>query len=175
MQVYLIRHTHVGVPRGTCYGQTDVPVADTFEEEATITKHNLEGIIFDKVYSSPLTRAYMLACFCGYPEAEHDDRLKEMYMGKWEMQKYDEIKDDALQMWYKDYMHLACTGGESYQMLYARVKSFFDELKTKNYRRVAIFAHGGVLICAGVYAHLFPEENAFSNLTDCGGIEVIDI
>lgn len=175
MQVYLIRHTRVGVPRGTCYGQTDVPVADTFKEEATITKKKLEGITFDRVYSSPLTRAYKLACFCGYSEADRDDRLKEMYMGKWEMQRYDEIQDDALQMWYNDYMHLACTGGESYPMLYDRVKSFLEELKTKKYHRVAIFAHGGVLICAGVYAGIIPEDKAFEYLTDYGGIEVIEI
>lgn len=175
MQVYLIRHTHVDIPRGTCYGQTDVPVAATFEAEAQLTKSNLRGISFDKVYSSPLTRAYKLACYCGYPEADRDDRLKEMYMGQWEMQRYDEIKDEALQMWYKDYMHLACTGGESYPMLYARVKSFLDELKTKNYQRVAVFAHGGVLICAGVYAGIIPEDKAFEYLTDFGGIEILNI
>lgn len=175
MQVYLIRHTHVGVPRGTCYGQTDVPLAETFTEEAAVTKANLKGIAFDHVYTSPLSRAYKLACFCGYPEAERDDRLKEMFMGRWEMQRYDEIKDNALQMWYNDYMHLACTEGESYPDLYARVKSFLDELRTKPYQRVAVFAHGGILICAGVYGGIIPEEKAFEYLTDYGGIEIIDI
>jgi alpha-ribazole phosphatase len=175
MQVYLIRHTHVGVTRGTCYGQTDVPLAETFLTEAAITKRNIKDIHFDKVYSSPLTRAYKLACYCGYPEADRDDRLKEMNMGEWEMQKYEEIKDDALQMWYNDYMHLACTGGESYPMLYARVKSFLDELRTKPYKRVAIFAHGGVLICAGVYSGIIPEEKAFEYLTDYGCLEIIEI
>ena len=34
MDIVLIRHTSVGVPKGTCYGWSDVPVADTFETEA---------------------------------------------------------------------------------------------------------------------------------------------
>ena len=37
MVVYLIRHTSVDVPQGVCYGQTDVPLNPTFEEEAAQT------------------------------------------------------------------------------------------------------------------------------------------
>jgi hypothetical protein len=76
MEIVLIRHTKVGVPKGTCYGWSDVPLADTFLEEATETKANLEKIKinFDKVYSSPLSRAEKLAEYCGYPDAERDDR-----------------------------------------------------------------------------------------------------
>jgi alpha-ribazole phosphatase len=175
MKVYLIRHTHVGVPKGTCYGQTDVPLADTFEEEAAVTKANLQGITFDRVYTSPLTRAWKLAKFCGFSDAQPDDRLKEMNMGDWEMQRYDDIQDEALQLWYKDYMHLAATDGESFPILYKRIASFLDELRTKPFRRVAVFAHGGPLIAAGVYAGTIPKEKAFDFLTDFGGIEIIDI
>ena len=55
MDVVLIRHTSVGVPKGTCYGWSDVPVADTFEAEAAETKRNLGDTGFDAVFSSPLT------------------------------------------------------------------------------------------------------------------------
>ena len=175
MKVYLIRHTRVDVPRGTCYGQTDVPLAPTFAEEAAVTKQHLEGLTFDKVYTSPLTRAWNLAKYCGYTDAHPDDRLKEMHMGDWEMQRYDDIHDEALQMWYKDYMHLAATHGESFPMVYRRIASFLDELKTKPYRQVAVFAHGGPLIAAGIYAGIIPEDDAFHYLTDFGGIEIIDI
>lgn len=33
MKLYLVRHTRVDVPSGICYGQTDVPLADSFETE----------------------------------------------------------------------------------------------------------------------------------------------
>lgn len=176
MEVILIRHTHVGVEKGTCYGWTDVPVADTFEEEAAVTKANLARFEpFDRAYSSPLTRATKLAAYCGHTDATTDPRLKEMNMGEWEMQKFDEIKDENLQKWYDDYMHLAPTGGESFPELYSRVADFLDELRRKDYSRVAVFAHGGVLICAGIYGGLFPAEGCFEHLVDCGGIERIEI
>ncbi len=174
MEVILVRHTRVAVEKGTCYGWSDVPVADTFIEEASTTKKNLKPFEpFDAVYSSPLTRARKLAAFCGYDNPVVDERLKEMNMGDWEMQKYDEIKDNALQQWYEDYMHLPATNGESFPMLYQRVKSFLDELRNQPFQRVAVFAHGGVLICAGIYAGLFPEEGCFRHLTDFGGIQRI--
>lgn len=176
MEIILIRHTHVGVPAGTCYGWSDVPVAETFEQEATATKKKLSRYgDFDVVYSSPLTRARMLAAYCGHQEPLVDDRLKEINMGAWEMQRFDDIKDKRLQDWYDDYMHVAPTGGESFPMLYARVSSFLDELLLKPYRRVAIFAHGGVLLCAGIYGGLFAKENCFDHLVECGGIQAMTL
>ncbi len=176
MEVILIRHTRVAVPKGTCYGQTDVDLADTFEEEAAHTSARLDDWKpFDKVYSSPLSRAWKLAEYCGFQHPMLDDRLKEMSMGDWEMQRYDEISDPYLQQWYNDYWHLSTPGGESFQMLCQRVSDFLDELKTTDARRVAVFAHGGVLMAAGIYGRLFTEEQAWDQLIDFGSIERIEI
>ena len=66
MEIILIRHTRVGIEKGTCYGWSDVPLADTFETEALATKRQLETFgTFDAVFSSPLSRARKLADFCG--------------------------------------------------------------------------------------------------------------
>lgn len=176
MQVVLIRHTSVAVPRGTCYGQTDVPVSDTFEQEAEQTLRNLQPFMpFDAVYSSPLTRARKLAAYCGYPTPTVDARLMEMNMGQWEMQLYDEIQDPHLQAWYQDYMHLPTTGGEAFPDLRARVASFLDQLRQQEHERVAIFAHGGVLVAAGLYAGLYTEENAWDHLVPFGGLITIEL
>ena len=165
MEVILIRHTSVDVPRGTCYGQTDVPVRDTFEQEAEVTRRSLEPFLpFDKVFSSPLTRARKLAAYCGYPDAETDERLLEMNMGEWEMQ---------LQEWYDDYINQPTTGGESFLQQYQRVAGFLDELKDKPYQRVAIFAHAGVLISAGIHAGLYSWDKAWNDLPDYGDYIVI--
>ena len=176
MQVVLIRHTSVAVPRGTCYGQTDVPVSDTFEQEAEQTLRNLQPFMpFDAVYSSPLTRARKLAAYCGYPTPTVDARLMEMNMGQWEMQLYDEIQDPHLQAWYQDYMHLPTTGGEAFPDLRARVASFLDQLRQQEHERVAVFAHGGVLVAAGLYAGLYTEENAWNHLVPFGGLITIEL
>lgn len=175
MDIVLIRHTSVDVPKGTCYGWSDVPVNETFEQEAAVTKRNLTDYSFDAVFSSPLTRARKLAEYCGYPSPVIDERIKELNMGDWEMKSFDEIDDPNLQRWYDDYMRVAPTNGESFPMLYARVASFLDELKTKPYKTVAIFAHGGVLMCAGIYGGLFTEKDCMEHLVPFGGIEKIVI
>ncbi len=176
MEVILIRHTSVDVPPGTCYGWSDVPVAASFEQEAEVTRQNLSDYgTFDAVFSSPLTRARKLAAYCGFPDATTDDRLKEMNMGDWEMQRYDDIQDPYKETWYSDYLHLPTPHGESFPMQYHRVSDFLDELRQRPYQRVAIFAHGGVLICAGIYAHLFTVSDAWSHLTPYGGMERIVI
>lgn len=33
-----------------------------------------------------------------------------------------------------------------------RVSEFLNEVSGKEYKRIAVFAHGGVLICAQIYA-----------------------
>ena len=81
MEIILIRHTSVDVPRGVCYGQTDVPLRDRFKEEATITAQQLQDDVFDAVFTSPLSRCTRLAEHCGYPDAIRDARLKELDFG----------------------------------------------------------------------------------------------
>jgi alpha-ribazole phosphatase len=175
MQLYLIRHTTPDVPKGTCYGWTDVPVKSNFPEEAHTTSMALKGITFDAIYSSPLTRARRLAEACGYSSPIIDERLKEMNMGDWEMQRYDDITDPYLQEWYSDYLHLPTPHGESFPQLYQRVKSFLDEVRQLPHRRIAVFCHGGVIACAAVYAGLYPASEAFSRLTPYGGHLVIEL
>lgn len=175
MVVYLIRHTSVDVPQGVCYGQTDVPLKPTFEAEATQTAANLQGLSFDKVYTSPLTRCVRLATFCGYPDAERDDRLKEINFGDWEMHRFDEITDTNLKKWYADYLHVKATNGESFDDQYHRVANFLDELRQQPFQQVAIFAHGGVLLNAQVYAGAVKPEEALGALTPYGGIIKIEL
>lgn len=176
MEIILIRHTSVDVLPGTCYGQTDVPLKPTFEQEAVVTLGRLNTYTpFDQVYTSPLYRCIRLATYCGYPDAKHDSRILELNFGDWEMQNFNEIKDPRMQEWFNDYLNVPATNGESFSMQYKRVADFLDELKTKPYQKVAVFAHGGVLICAQIYAGLLKVEDAFTSLTPYGGIISIEI
>ena len=171
MEIILIRHTSVDVPKGTCYGQTDVPLKPTFEQEAAVTLEKLHAYApFDQVYTSPLSRCTRLATYCGFPEAIHDPRLLELNFGEWEMQNFNDIKDSRLQEWFDDYLNVPATNGESFCMQYKRVADFLDVLKTKSYQKVAIFTHGGVLACAQIYAGLLEPENVFTSSIPYGAI-----
>lgn len=176
MEVYLIRHTSVDVAPGVCYGQTDVPLRPTFEAEAAVCNQQLQSLApFDAVFTSPLTRCVRLATFCGYPDAIRDRRIMEINFGAWEMKPFDEIHDPRLEEWFADYLHVAATDGESFAMQYERVSHFLDELKQQPWQRVALFAHGGVLISAQIYAGQITPEEAFSALTPYGGIIRIEL
>ena len=171
MEIILIRHTSVDVPKGTCYGQTDVPLKPTFEQEAAVTLEKLNAYApFDQVYTSPLSRCTRLATYCGFPEAIHDPRLLELNFGEWEMQNFNDIKDSRLQEWFDDYLNVPATNGESFSMQYRRVADFLDELKIKSYQKVAVFTHGGVLACAQIYAGLLEPENVFTSSIPYGSI-----
>lgn len=149
MHLVLIRHTSVAVPRGVCYGQTDVALADSFPEEASVVKARLLRFAFDQVYSSPLSRCVKLAHFCGYENPTIDSRLAEMNFGEWEMKHYDEITDPRLQEWFDDYINVTATGGESVMDQRRRFLEFVDEIKqTHRNETIAIFTHGGILINA---------------------------
>lgn len=148
MKLTLLRHTAVDVPPGTCYGQTDVPLKDTFPAEAEIVRRRLEGRKFDAVFTSPLTRCTLLAAACGYPEAERDSRLMELNFGEWEMKRWDEITDPRLYEWYEDYLTVRPTGGESFEDQSLRLRDFISDLTSRlaGDSEVAIFTHGGIII-----------------------------
>lgn len=176
MEVILIRHTAVDVPQGTCYGQTDVPLKPTFEADAAATKAALEAYEpFDCAFTSPLSRCTRLADFCGYPGAERDARLMEIDFGEWEMKKFDDITDARLQEYYNDFLHTPPTGGESFMDMYVRVKEFLEELRGKPWKRVAVFSHGGVLLCSLLYTGKASFERPFDSLTPHGGFISIEL
>lgn len=195
MRVYLVRHTSVDVPRGVCYGQSDVPLRDTFPREASVVKEKLEFLVqngflphnspldgergerlsgnrldFDAVYTSPLSRCTRLADFCGYGDALREPRIMEMNFGEWEMQDYNSIGDPRLQEWYEDYLHVKTTGGESFDEQFNRVAAFLQQEKASGKRNILCFCHGGVLICAKILQGAVTPDKAFSALDDYGSV-----
>ena len=63
MEIYLIRHTTPNIAKGICYGQTDLDITDTFEQEVVRIKPHLPKNI-QTVFSSPRNDAgNWLKCF----------------------------------------------------------------------------------------------------------------
>ena len=91
------------------------------------------------------------------------------------MQRFDDIADPNLQAWYDDFFHVRATRGESFADQRRRVADFLDELRRMSYRKVVVFTHGGVLLCARLYAGLLQEEEAFEALTPYGGEVTIEL
>lgn len=173
MELILIRHTAVNVPKGICYGQTDVGLKPSFEEEASSVQTRLSALLDETavpVFCSPLSRCRRLAAFCGYHEPTIDSRILEMNFGDWEMHKFDEITDDQLREWFNNWIDETPTNGESFRTMIARVGHFIDELKANGHARVIAFTHGGVIACARIHAQQTTPEKAFENPAGYGEI-----
>uniref|UniRef100_UPI0032176265 alpha-ribazole phosphatase n=1 Tax=uncultured Draconibacterium sp. TaxID=1573823 RepID=UPI0032176265 len=147
MKLYVIRHTSVAVDQGICYGQSDVQVAATFEQEKARTAEQIKNICFDKVYCSPLSRCKVLAeSLFNKQQLIFDDRLKELDFGDWELKTWDEIYSDPKgKIWMDNYQKLPTLNGESYPEMVSRVKEFLDEVISRQNNNVAIVAHAGVI------------------------------
>jgi alpha-ribazole phosphatase len=154
MEIYLIRHTTPLIEKGTCYGQTDLDVTESFLAEAACIQAHLPPHI-EEVYSSPLRRCRQLAEHL-FPShsIRFVDHLKEIHCGEWEMKLWDEIDGERLQAWMADFVNVTIPGGESYLDLYRRVSRWFDTLPEK--KAVAIVAHGGVI--RSMLAHIEAVE-----------------
>lgn len=171
MEIYLVRHTSVDVPAGYAYGQTDVPLRSSFEEEAAVVKAALAVHTFDKVWSSPLSRCVRLANYCGFPDAERDNRIQELSFGEWEMKSWEELSaDPRSENWFADWIHVPTPSGESLQDQYDRVSSFLEEVRKSGLGKVCLFTHGGVLTCARVFAGEYGLEDAFKNVPSYGAV-----
>ena len=70
MRLHFIRHTRPDIARGVCYGQSDIPLAASFAEEAEDVRarlnERLEGRTPTRIYSSPLSRCRRLRAALGY-------------------------------------------------------------------------------------------------------------
>lgn len=170
MEIFVVRHTKTAVPKGICFGQADVPVADSFESEAAFIASKLP-CTFDAVFSSPISRCLILAEKLSPITPCLDDRLKEMYFGDWEMKKWDDIPRDSLDKWTENYVTLPPPNGECFRDLFLRVKSFFDEnFLNAGYNSVLICTHAGVIRSLIALVLKIKLEETFNYSVEHGSI-----
>lgn len=146
MEIYLIRHTTPKIEKGVCYGQSDIPLVESFRIEADKLLKTLPKKI-EVVYSSPSIRCYQLAEIIESKLLIIDKRLLEMNFGDWEMKKWDDINPIVLDVWMKNFIDVRTPNGENFVDLNNRVNSFLDEVSKQNYKKIAVVTHGGVIRC----------------------------
>lgn len=158
MDLYLIRHTRVAAP-GLCYGRLDVPLADSFAEEAAALELRLRNLGPLSFYCSPADRCRRLAEYLGLAPVI-DPRLQELDFGRWEGMPWDAIGRPALDAWAADFVCRPCPGGESYAALIERVAAFLGELTAQGVGRAGVITHAGVIRAARVLLQgVAPEES----------------
>lgn len=173
LRVLWVRHTAVDPACvSVCYGQTDVPLHTTFEQEAAITAEKLQAYTYDAVFSSPLSRAYKLATYCGHSDAQLDPRLMELDFGDWELVPWTDILQGVdARTFFAPYLTRQTPDGESVMDQYRRVCAFLQEqMPSEGHRCLLVFCHGGVINGASAMAGRSDLRDAFAHIPPYGSI-----
>ena len=158
MDLYLIRHTRVAAS-GQCYGRLDVPLADTFPQEAAALEQRIRRLGPLPFYCSPAARCLRLAERLGL-DPVIDPRLQELDFGQWEGMPWDQIERPALDAWAADFIRRPCPRGESYAALINRVEAFLGDLAAQGLERAGLITHAGVIRAALVLLQgVAPEQS----------------
>lgn len=154
--IYFMRHGETNFNlEGRVQGQADIPLNENGVTEAEITRDYFrdKGISFDRVYSSPLSRAVDTAATVAGIDAEvviQDERVTELDFGADEGKKVSELSEGTLNLFYHPEKYVLPEGGESVDALKERCASFLEDIKktldeNTGTERVLIVSHGAAL------------------------------
>lgn len=160
MEVYLIRHTSPKVQKGMIYGRTDVKVSESaYELEKANILNELPPTV-DKVFSSPSSRCTRLAAEVSETFVS-DERLYELNFGDWEGLTWDTINRADSEYWMSDFVNRCPPKGETLQQMQWRVLSFWTELRSQRWNKVALVTHAGVIRILLAHLENIPLPSIF--------------
>ena len=155
MEIYIVRHGEtVWNAANLLQGSADIELNENGRALAGETGENLETIYFDKIYSSPLIRAYETACLIrGHRNIPiiRDERLRELHFGVNEGKNFKELladKSNPFQYFFdRPDLYRAPERGETLEHVCQRAADFMKEViepQEKELERIMIVAHGAL-------------------------------
>ena len=163
MELYLIRHGQTDWNKEErLQGSIDIQLNENGRSMAVLASQRLKDVHFDRIFSSPLSRAYVTAeIICGERTLpiEVDQRLKEISFGEKEGCLYTDWKAPDSPYRYFFSMdeadkYFPPPGGESIEHLNERTKEFVQtviEPLAQTNQRIMIVAHGALLASVMCY------------------------
>lgn len=149
MKLYLIRHGESEANRtATHAGWAQVSLTEKGEEEARAVGERLRQITFDKIYVSDLRRA-MQTHALALPDtaAEVSPLIREVNVGALSGRRVEDCKK-TLGAPYHDARKIfdfTAWGGENYETVCSRIRTFFRQVEQGDGQTVFAFCHGGVI------------------------------
>lgn len=155
MELYIVRHGEtVWNSKKLLQGSEDIELNENGRILAGKTGENLETVHFDKIYSSPLIRAYETACLIrGHRNIPiiRDDRLRELGFGVNEGKNFSKLLADESDPFHHFFnrpdLYVAPENGETLEALCLRAKEFLEtviEPEASACSRIMIVAHGAM-------------------------------
>lgn len=158
--IYIVRHgqTYWNL-EGRYAGRIDIELNDIGVEQAKEIYEKLKDVKFDKVFSSPLKRAYKTAEIICNKDIITDDRIIERCNGELE----GKLKTECNETINFNEPNETRYGIEPINIFRKRISNFFDDI-TKNYvgKNILIVTHAGVGIYARCYFEGEPDNEDYS-------------
>lgn len=147
VRVYIIRHGETEPnTRFACLGRLDVPLNSVGHEQAQCLASRLNGVIPDKIYTSPLLRAYeTIAPYHDiHPEIPviSEQGIIERDFGIWDNMTFKEIEaayPAEYDMWQKDFIGYTIPCGESSYMVQERINTALNSIMPENEDKTIFF------------------------------------
>jgi len=152
LNIYFLRHgeTPYNADGNRYCGRTDAPLTEKGKMQAGLVRDQLQGVVLDAVYTSPLQRAFHTGEIAGgNRKVIADERLIELDLGVWEGKTRDEFVAENAQLWERwsdDPAHTKAGGrGETAMEVIKRVDDFFREMIVRHPSgNILVVAHNGV-------------------------------
>jgi len=142
----------------------DPPLTPNGIKQANKLADRLKYIEFDRIYTSDLTRAVETSHIINkYPDANIviTKNFREIDMGEIFLKQWNEFPE-IYSKWLLHEEDISYPNGENGFNVWTRCKKELDEIVLKNYKRIAIVCHGGIIrsILCGVLN--IPQQNRFN-------------
>ena len=165
--IYLCRHGQTFHNReGRMQGQTESDLTPLGQAQAAAMGELLAGLIETpadwRIVASPLRRARdtaeTIGARLGLPVAI-DERLVEIDVGEWSNRLREEVRGENPHLHGDDAWGFHAPGGETYEVMMARLRAWLSEQAAEPERRLIVVSHGvaGRLL-RGAYAGLSKAE-----------------
>lgn len=149
-RLYVVRHAEAEANKLRNFnGHIDGDISENGRVQLERLKERFKTIEFDKVYSSPLLRAYKTAQAANTTlclPITTLDGLKEIFGGRWEGACFDDIPTlfpEENRMWVEEPWLFAPQGGETMRQVYDRIwETMLGIVKENKGLRVLVASHG---------------------------------
>ncbi len=198
VRIYIIRHGETEPnTRFACLGRLDAPLNANGREQAAALTQRIKDVLADKIYISPLSRAYeTVKPYCRlHPEIPviTENGITERDFGEWDNMSFAEIETaDPVRYaeWRKDFIGYKTPGGESSEDVQERVNKALDRITAvNNGKTVFLVTHLGTarhiisrLLCLSTEeSWRFTLNNAscavidYDNNAKCGVLKYLNI
>lgn len=172
-EVYLLRHGDTdATERGYYAGWMDIPLSERGKRRIELVRKLLPWDGFRKVLVSPMKRTLETARIVVPDEPlEICEEIRERSFGSWEGKGWKEIETsfpEEMAEWRRDPLRFTPPGGESFEVVLARVVSFWERLRREPEGRYLVVTHGGVIRSLLVHLLRMDFASTFHVLLDPG-------